>query len=74
MMLLVLLGLTAAALSRVGGTQVDFLATAAADGIGMRIFFAALGIIVSMYWGRLFQGKPFLLPWSRARSRIPLES
>lgn len=70
MLLLALLGLTAAALSKVGGTQVDFLATAAAEGMGMRIFFAVLGVIVSMYWGQLFQGKSSLLP--RAQAKAPI--
>lgn len=55
--LLALLGLTAAALARVDSPQTVFLATAAAAGTGMKIFFAALGIIVSFYWGRLFQGR-----------------
>lgn len=61
MLLLALLGLTCAALSRVDKTQVVFLATAAASGTGMRIFFAVLGTIVSSYWGRLFRGMSFLL-------------
>ncbi|OIW35669.1 hypothetical protein CONLIGDRAFT_568129, partial [Coniochaeta ligniaria NRRL 30616] len=53
--LLALLGITAAALARVDRPQTVFLATAAASGTGMKVFFAALGIIVSFYWGRLFQ-------------------
>jgi hypothetical protein len=56
LLLLALLGLTAAALSRVGGTNVDFLATAAAESIGMRIFYTVLGVVISMYWGGLFKG------------------
>jgi hypothetical protein len=60
MFLLALLGLTIAAVSRINEQQVVFLATAAASGTGMRIFFAILGVIVSSYWGRIFRGKPFL--------------
>jgi hypothetical protein len=56
-LLLALLGLSIAVVSHVDKPQVVFLATAAASGTGMRIFFAILGSIVSSYWGRLFQGK-----------------
>jgi hypothetical protein len=54
--LLAILGLTIAAASRINEQQVVFLATAAASGTGMRIFFAILGVIVSSYWGRIFRG------------------
>lgn len=69
--LLALLGLTAAALARVDRPQTVFLATAAAAGTGMKICFAALGIIVSFYWGRLFQGRAMntQLPFPRCLSR-----
>lgn len=55
--LLSLLGLTASALARIDRPQTVFLATASASGTGMKIFFAALGITVSFYWGKLFQGE-----------------
>jgi hypothetical protein len=54
--LLALLGISIAAVSHVDNPQVIFPATAPAEGTGMRIFFAILGVIVSVYWGRLFQG------------------
>ncbi len=60
--LLGLLALTCAVLIRVNETQVVFLATAAASGTGMRIFFAVLGVIVSMYWGGIFRGMSILFP------------
>jgi hypothetical protein len=56
MLLLALLGLTCSALSRVDQPKIVFLATAAASGTGMRIFFCVLGVIVSAYWGVLFRG------------------
>jgi hypothetical protein len=56
MLLVALLGLTIDAVSRINKTQVVFLATAAANGMGWRIFITGLGIVVSYYWGRIFQG------------------
>jgi len=69
MLLLVLLGLTIDAVSRVNKTQVVFLATTAASGTGWRIFIALLGVIVSYYWGRLFRGL-FLLLLGRLHTNI----
>ncbi|KAF8851582.1 hypothetical protein BDZ45DRAFT_750541 [Acephala macrosclerotiorum] len=63
MLLLALLGLTCAALSKVDQTKVVFLATAAASGTGMRIFFAVLGTIVAGYWGRLFRDMQTFTPY-----------
>ncbi len=57
LIVLALLGLTVAAVANVDKPQKVFLASAASSGLGMRIFFAILGIIMSSYWGRLFQGK-----------------
>jgi hypothetical protein len=59
MLLLALLGLVIDAVSRVNKTEVVFLATAAASGMGWRIFTSLLGVIVSYYWGRLFTGTSF---------------
>lgn len=56
MLLVALLGLTVDAVSRVNKPQVVFLATAAASGVGWRIFITLLGVIVSYFWGQLFQG------------------
>jgi hypothetical protein len=56
MLLVALLGLTIDAVSRVNKPQVVFLATAAASGTGWRIFITFLGVIVSYFWGQLFQG------------------
>jgi hypothetical protein len=56
MLLIALLGLTIDAVSRYNKTQVVFLATASANGTGWRIFTALLGVIVSYYWGQIFQG------------------
>lgn len=56
MLLLALLGLTLAALSKVNKPEIVFLASATANGIGMRIIFSLLGVLVSTYWGRLFRG------------------
>lgn len=62
MLLLALIGLTAAAVAHVDRPQVVFLA-AAGNGVGMRIFFAILGIIVSVYWGRIFQDAQTFTPY-----------
>jgi len=59
MLLVALLGLTIDAVSRYNKTQVVFLATASAHGTGWRIFTAFLGVVVSYYWGQIFQGKSF---------------
>ncbi|KAB5530373.1 hypothetical protein GE09DRAFT_974530 [Coniochaeta sp. 2T2.1] len=69
--LLALLGLTAAALARVDRPQTVFLASAAASGTGMKIFFAAMGIIVSFYWGRLFQDAQTFTPYLPLRTSSP---
>jgi hypothetical protein len=55
-LLLGLLGLSIAAVSHADNPQAIFPVTVAADGTGMRILFALLGVIISSYWGRLFQG------------------
>ncbi|KAB5581037.1 hypothetical protein GE09DRAFT_1051494 [Coniochaeta sp. 2T2.1] len=69
--LLALLGLTAVALARVDRPQTVFLASAAASGTGMKIFFAAMGIIVSFYWGRLFQDAQTFTPYLPLRTSSP---
>jgi len=56
MLLIALLGLTIDAVSRYNKTQVVFLATASAHGTAWRIFTAFLGVVVSYYWGQIFQG------------------
>ncbi len=63
MFLLALLGLTIAAVANVDRPQTVFLATAAASGTGMKIFFAILGIAVSIYWGRLFRDAQTFTPY-----------
>ncbi|KAK0730262.1 hypothetical protein B0H67DRAFT_638781 [Lasiosphaeris hirsuta] len=61
--LLALLGLTVAAVVNVDQPQKIFLAAANANGVGMKIFFAILGIMVSFYWGRLFQDTQTFAPY-----------
>ena len=61
--LLAMLGLTIASVAMVDKPQTVFLATATASGIGMKIFFATLGIIISFYWGRLFRDAQTYTPY-----------
>ncbi|KAK3934678.1 hypothetical protein QBC46DRAFT_347381 [Diplogelasinospora grovesii] len=61
--LLALLGLTLAAVSNVDHPQTVFLASASGNGTGMKIFFAILGIIVSFYWGKLFNDTQTYTPY-----------
>lgn len=58
-LLLALLGLALAALANVDQPDRIFVAaapTGTAGGVGMKIVFTLLGVVISVYWGRLFQG------------------
>ncbi|KAJ4290090.1 hypothetical protein N0V88_006596 [Collariella sp. IMI 366227] len=55
-LLLALLGLVLAALTTVDHPQTLFPPSITANGTGMKIGFALLGVLISLYWGRLFQG------------------
>ncbi|KAK0628386.1 hypothetical protein B0T17DRAFT_486261 [Bombardia bombarda] len=63
-LLLGLLGLVLAAVIDVDRPRKVFLASESANGTGMRIFFAILGVAVSLYWGRLFQNTQTFSPYS----------
>ncbi|KAK4189055.1 hypothetical protein QBC35DRAFT_450672 [Podospora australis] len=63
LLLLTLLGLTLAAIAHVDRPQTVFLATATGSGVGMKIFFAFLGVIISSNWGRLFEDTQTFTPY-----------
>ncbi|KAK0718734.1 hypothetical protein B0T21DRAFT_295635, partial [Apiosordaria backusii] len=62
-LLVALLGLTLASLANIDQPQKVFLPTAVASGVGMKILFALLGVVISSNWGRLFQDTQTFSPY-----------
>ncbi|KAK4649370.1 uncharacterized protein QC761_118270 [Podospora bellae-mahoneyi] len=63
LLLVALLGLTLASLANIDQPQKIFLPTAVASGVGMKILFALLGVLISSNWGRLFQDTQTFSPY-----------
>ncbi|KAH8893832.1 hypothetical protein GQ53DRAFT_805291 [Thozetella sp. PMI_491] len=66
--LLALLGLTIASIASIDHPQTVFLSAPASSGVGMKIFFALLGVAVSLYWGRLFRDAQTFTPYFPLRA------